>query len=74
MPRDITVDRIEGTRALIVVGDETVEIPASVLPAGAAEGAVLLLTLGDDSAARSAAEARLARLTAATTVPDEIDL
>lgn len=74
MPEPIVLDRIEGTRAVLVVGTETVEIPASALPAGAGEGAVLVLGLGDDRALRSAAEARQARLAAASNLPDEIDL
>lgn len=74
MPQPIVVDRIEGTRAVLVVGDETVDIPTSALPPGAGEGAVLVLSLGDDAALRAAAEARQARLSAASTVPDEFDL
>jgi hypothetical protein len=74
MPKPIVVDRIEGTRAVLVVGDETVDIPAAALPPGAGEGAVLVLGLGDDRALRAAEEARLARLRAASTLPDEFDL
>lgn len=39
----IVVDRIEGTRAILEVDGETVEIPASALPEGAGEGAILRL-------------------------------
>lgn len=74
MSQPIVVDRIEGTRAVLVVGNEVVEVPASVLPPGAGEGAVLSLQLGDDRALRAAAEARQARLRAASDLPDEIDL
>jgi 3-hydroxyisobutyrate dehydrogenase-like beta-hydroxyacid dehydrogenase len=74
MSQPIVIDRIEGNRAVLVVGDETVDIPVSALPPGAGEGSVLVLSLGDDSALRAAAEARQARMAAASNLPDEIDL
>ena len=74
MSQPIVVDRIEGTRAILVVGDETVELPVSALPSGASEGSVLVLSQGDDSALRAAAGARQARMAAASNLPDEIDL
>jgi hypothetical protein len=57
----IAVDRIEGDRAILDVGGETVEIPASLLPEGAGEGSVLTLSLAP-AVERTAAEARLERL------------
>lgn len=74
MSEHIVVDRIEGTRAVLVVQGETVDFPVAALPPGAGEGAVLVLSLGDGSAVRAAEEARLARLSAASTLPDQIDL
>jgi len=74
MAPPLIVDRIEGTRAVLVVGGETVEIPAAVLPPGAGEGSVIVLGLGDDRSLRAAEEARLARMRAASTLPDEFDL
>lgn len=41
----IVVDRIEGTRAILEVDGQIVEIPATALPEGAGEGSVLLLGL-----------------------------
>ena len=72
--REITVDRIEGNRAVLVVAGEAVEVPTSALPQRACEGSILELTLGDDRAIRSSAEERIRRLTAASTVPDTFDL
>ena len=74
MSPTIVVDRIEGNRAILVVGDETVEVPVSVLPEGAAEGSVLSLRLSDDAQIRAAAEARQALLAASSDLPDIIDL
>lgn len=72
----IVVDRIESNRAILVMDGETVEVPASVLPAGVGEGAVLALAHrpGDEAAARSEAAARLARLQQRDDLSDEIDL
>lgn len=60
----IILDRIEGDRAVLLIGNERVEVPASVLPEGCREGDVL--KLASDPAAREAltkdAEDRLARL------------
>lgn len=72
----IVVDRIESNRAVLVFGTETVEVPASALPAGAGEGAVLCLVRDEAAEAtrRQEAQARLDRLKAADTLPDEIDL
>lgn len=73
----IVLDRVEGGRAVLVVDGERVDVPASVLPAGAREGDVLAL-LRDDDATKSQkdeAEARLARLRArGPQGPDTIDL
>jgi len=70
----IVIDRIEGNRAVLVMGAETVDVPTSWLPEGASEGSVLSLAIGDDSDIRAAAEARQERLTAASDLPDVIDL
>lgn len=74
MGREITVDRIEGNRAVLVVAGEVVEVPASALPPRAREGTVLQLAFGDERAVRSSAEDRITRLTAASAVPDTFDL
>lgn len=73
----IVLDRIEGDRAVLLFGQERVEVPASALPAGAREGDVLTFTLAPDAkaAALAEAEARLTRLRARSVqVPDTTDL
>lgn len=73
----IVVDRIEGQRAVLIVGAERVEVPRSALPEGAREGDVLKFVT-DAEARKSAlteAEARLARLKKRTPQgPENIDL
>lgn len=70
----IVVDRIEGDRAVLEIGGETVEVPASALPPGTREGATLVLVAsGDEAAVRQAAADRIARLTK-TDLPDDIQL
>lgn len=70
----ISIDRIEGPRAVLEVDGETVEIPASALPEGALEGDLLLLSRGDATQQLKAAEDRLARLRARDTGGEEIEL
>lgn len=73
----IVIDRIEGERAVLTFGNESVEVPLAFLPPGAGEGSVLSLTIDPASAAdaRAAAEARLARLRARNpNPPTEFDL
>ncbi len=70
----IAIDRIEGARAVLDIGGETVEIPAAALPPGATEGCLLTLKLSTDTAAAlDAAAARIERL-AQTDLPDDIQL
>ena len=68
------IDRITAGIAVIDCDGVTFEVPASALPAGAAEGSVLVVGLGSDQSLRDAAEARLGRLKARSTVPDTFDL
>lgn len=72
----ITVDRIEGNRAILVLGAELVEVPVALLPAGAGEGSVLALVLDGDAerSARQAAADRLKRLQGRDDLPEEIEL
>lgn len=70
----IVVDRVEGDRAVLEVDGEFVDVPASVLPAGAVEGSVLVFGLGDASARLARAQERIARLAAAGPAGDTIDL
>ncbi len=60
----IVVDRIEADRAILTMGGERVEVPVAFLPAGAAEGTVLRLTVDQAAGAqlRAELEDRLARL------------
>jgi len=70
VPR-IVVDRIEGTVAVVQVGDETIHLPVSVLPQGSGEGSVLTLTLADDQPDLAAAKDRLNRLQSASGISDD---
>lgn len=74
--RSLTVDRIEGDRAVLELGGETVDVPLALLPEGAAEGSRLLLTLdpAGTADALAEAEARLARLKARAVPGGSIDL
>jgi hypothetical protein len=70
VPR-IVVDRIEGTVAVLQVGEETVHLPVSVLPDGAGEGSVLLLSLAAEQPDLATAKDRLNRLQAASGISDD---
>ncbi len=70
---DWIVDRVEGELAVILVGELTLEVPLTALPAGVGEGARLRLAL-QPAADPAAAAARQARLAAQSALPDVIDL
>ena len=72
----ITVDRIEGDRAVLDVGGEQVDFPARALPRGAREGSVLQLQRAPEAEQRilDEAKARLARLAERDPGKDEIEL
>jgi hypothetical protein len=63
-PATVAVDRIEGDRAILDFGGELVEVPLAALPAGAAEGSLLTLSLVDAAPSIDEARARLERLRA----------
>ncbi|HWS53892.1 MAG TPA: DUF3006 domain-containing protein [Pyrinomonadaceae bacterium] len=59
------VDRVEdGGTAVVLVGDEevSVDLPASMLPAGAGDGSHLVITVRLDEASRASAEDRIRAL------------
>ena len=59
------VDRVEdGGTAVVLVGDEevSVDLPASMLPAGAEGGSHLVITVKLDEASRASAEDRIKAL------------
>jgi len=60
----IVVDRIEGARAVLEFGGESLDVPLAALPAGVKAGDVLALSVRAPDPAE--AEARLARLRAKT--------
>ena len=72
----ITIDRIEGSYAIIDVNGETVEVPLSLLPPNVGEGMALKLVLNneDSSTLRRVNEERRARLKAEDPGDLEIDL
>ena len=72
----IVVDRIEADRAVLVMAGETVSVPLTTLPEGTKEGAVLAFSRlpSVEAERRARAEARLRRLQATDSLPDEIEL
>lgn len=72
----ITIDRIEGSYAIIDIEGRTIEVPVSMLPASAREGTVLKLVLSDEDSSTLVREneERLARLKAEDPGDMEIDL
>lgn len=72
----IVVDRIEADRAVLVMAGEAISVPLSALPEGTNEGAVLALSRlpSEEAGRRARAEARLRRLQAQDSLPDEIEL
>ena len=63
----LVVDRIEGERAVLTVGTETIDVPCEVLPKGAKEGSILTLVLSDATERRLREEKdRLKRLRSRT--------
>lgn len=73
-PLNIVVDRIEGSRAILVIGEEQVEVPTAALPTGADEGDVLVFHKGDNSAILGDATSIQQRLAAKSAIPDEFNL
>ncbi len=67
----IVVDRIEGAMAILEIDGSSYEFPASALPSGAGEGAVLQLSLDPSAGDQRAtdARARLERLKRASPKP-----
>ena len=72
----IIIDRIEGSRAILEAKGELIEIAATILPPGSAEGDILELTLCKDAAAKlqSDNENRLDRLRSQDPGDMEIDI
>ena len=72
----IVIDRIEDSRAILEIDGEMVEVPASLLPEGSVEGAILSLILCDDAAAdmQRDNEERLSHLRAQDAGDMEIDI
>lgn len=57
--RRVTVDRIEGSIAVLLDGDSQVDVPVAWLPSGAGEGAALTVTLALDAESEDALRARI---------------
>ena len=70
----VTVDRIEGDLAVLIVDGTQVDWPVASLPPGAKEGSRYTVTFADAPSDLSEAEARLARLKAKTPQSGDIDL
>ena len=74
----IIIDRIEGERAILEIGEELVEVPLSVLPRGAREGDSLVLhPAGSDISATAQLKEtveRVERLRASDSGDMDIDL
>ena len=67
----IVVDRIEGSVAVLVMGSETLEIPAALLPDGAGEGTILRLEVVSTQPDRTAAQSRLNRMQAQSDIGND---
>jgi len=73
-PIHISVDRIEGDRAILDFGGELIEVPAAALPEGTVEGSRVRFDTAEPAPeADDAAQARLERLRARSLSLDEID-
>ena len=70
---EITIDRIEGKRAVLEVGKELIEWPAEALPDGAVEGSVLSFVVAGPTDLQPSS-ARLQRLRRRSNVGTDIDL
>ena len=72
----IVIERIEGSRAILEADGEIIEIAATILPPGSAEGDVLELRTCEDAKAKIQAEneARLNRLRSQDPGDMEIDI
>lgn len=70
----ITVDRIEGSTAVLEVSGSLVDWPLAALPEGTREGDRFRVTMTPVAPDTSEAEARLARLRARGPAGDDIDL
>lgn len=72
----ISLDRIEGDRAVLDFAGELIEVPVAVLPEGAAEGSLLSLSLAPAAEAARASDeaaARLERLKAKSSSLDDFE-
>ena len=69
----IAVDRIEGSRAILDIGGEQIEIPAALLPEGAGEGTLLSFSIQESEEIRDEATERLERLRARSASLDDIE-
>ncbi len=72
----VSIDRIEGDRAILDFAGELIEIPAAALPEGAEEGSRLTLSLApaeETDRAEDAAAAQQARLKAKRTSLDDFE-
>lgn len=70
----IVIDRFEGSRAVLEIDGERVEVPRTAIPVRAREGDALELLLADASGLLQAAEERLERLRARDSTADDIEL
>ncbi|MDG1483078.1 MAG: DUF3006 domain-containing protein [Myxococcota bacterium] len=72
----VSIDRIEGDRAILDFAGELIEIPAAALPEGAAEGSRLTLDLApaeETDRAEDAAAAQQTRLKTKRTSLDDFE-
>lgn len=76
--REVTVDRIEGSVAVLLDGAAQVDVPTSWLPPETGEGSVLIVTVRRDPEAENVLRERIRkaqeRLTSGDDDDDEIEL
>jgi hypothetical protein len=74
----IIIDRIEGKVAILEIGEALIEVPASLLPAGAREGDPLVLSLAASDSLATAGQQetveRVERLRASDPGDMDIDI
>jgi hypothetical protein len=67
--KKVTIDRLEGSKAVLVDDKNQLEIPVSWLPEGCKEGTQLTLTITSDPAGTQALTDRVATLQSRFTKP-----
>lgn len=71
--REVTVDRIEGSVAVLLDGATQVDVPSAWLPPGTGEGSVLIVTVRRDPEAENVLRERIRKAHERLTSDDDDD-